>query len=155
MNVDNIEWLDQDQAIERERVHYVSGVVERWEALVRTSLDRFARERWPTKYLLGLLSAKDYRLCSQRLGPITHAWWVEHEMPLIEQQPVVATYRVQLELDAIGQPTLTVQSGSGAYPVYPVSSQALEGTLAQAKRDIPLIVPQVSFQKPGGLGPVS
>ena len=139
--MDTFETLCQLQEARRERIRYTSKFVDTWDKAVRQVLKEFAKALWPSKYVLGLIPVASYRLRARRIGPTLYWWWVERDIPPFDRYQCAA-YRVELSLDELGEPIITVQSGDTSYKVFPLVLEALEATLAQAGHDAPLIIPR-------------
>jgi len=126
-----VEWRQARQLALRTR---------QWDRLIQGELRRFAQTMWDGRRYLPWLGRHSYRLRSQH-GDGTLAWWVEKDIPPYDRY-LCAAYLVQLTLDRDGQPSVTVHSGNGVYPVAALDADHLEIALTRAAKDAPLTIPR-------------
>ena len=141
LKANTFEPLGKRQELQRKRLHHLSKLVKTWEGSIRQALNHLAQVLWPSKYILGFIPVRTYRLRYQQLSPEVHIWWVERDIPPYDRYNCAA-YRVYLILNPQGPPGLMVQSGNTVYPVNRPDLEVLETTVAQAGYDPPLVIPR-------------
>jgi hypothetical protein len=138
--IDPYQPLRQQQANKDEHMRRTSDLVHNWGILIQTELHRLAEIRWPDSHLLGVIPVRRHRV-RHKTGAGSYVWWVEHDIPPYDKYQCAA-YRVELSLANHDRPALSVESGTGMYPVSPLSREALEAALARAGQDAPLVIPR-------------
>ena len=139
-HADPFEELRLREEAAEERHRRLAELGHHWDRTVRTELERLAHAVWPIGHGLERLSIHRVRVRHDVEGEAS-VWWVERDIPPYDLFRCEA-YRVTLVLDAMGEPVLTVESGTGAHPVAPLSADALEAALAKAGERPPLIIPR-------------
>jgi hypothetical protein len=137
MNAMTLElFLHQESAYQRER--YISQLVKQWDDIIGQALSELAETIWPSTYQFGIFPKKSYQLRTKAM-PENYSWSIERDMPPPNQNKRLA-YSINLILNDLGQPTLTVCSGSTHYPLKLLTAEGLAATLAQAADDGPLVI---------------
>ena len=136
----SLETQRKNQEWGQQQAHHLTQVAHQWNVAILQGLQDLAQAAWPNWHMLGLVPVRRYRLRHQ-VTPAAHVWWVEHDVPPYDQHRCAA-YRVQLAVNDEGKPVLTVQSGTAIYPVTPLTVEALNTTLGQTGKDLPLLIPR-------------
>ena len=118
--------------------HCLAETASRWDRTINRELRHFAQYLWPNARLLGVIPIHSYRLRKQSEREQI-VWWVERDIPPFDRYHCEA-YRVELSLAGTHQPQLLVRSGISAYPIVPISIEALKAALVQAGGDTPLVI---------------
>lgn len=137
---DPFEELRRRQKAAEERRRRLAELGHQWDHTIRTGLQRLAHVLWPNGHALDRLSVHRVRLRHQVEGE-AWVWWLERDIPPYDRFRCEA-YRMTLELNAAGEPVLTIESGASAQAVAPLSQEALEVALAQAGENPPLVIPR-------------
>lgn len=140
MKSDSFEILRQHQAWDRQRACHLVKIAQQWDAAIRQGLQDLAQASWRNCHMFGLVPLRRYRLRHQ-VTPEAQIWWVEHDVPPYDQY-WCAAYRVQLTLDDRDEPVLIVKSETAVHPVRPLTVEALNRTLAQTGKELPLLIPR-------------
>jgi hypothetical protein len=136
--LDPFEVLRRHQEAQEDHARQLIELARHWDSAVRDGLTHLAQTLWPDGHVLGIVPVHHYRLRRQA-EPGEYLWWIEYDIPPYDEHRC-AVYRVLLTLDAQSEPVLTVQSGTTAYSVAPLTEAALEATLAQAGQDPALVI---------------
>ncbi len=137
-SVDNRTVMLSRKNTESVRTHLLAKLVSRWGSVINRELSVFAQHLWPDTRLLELIPIHNFRL-RKRLESDAIVWWVERDIPPFDRY-LCEAYRVELSLAGTHQPQLIVRSGISAYPIVPISIEALKAALVQAGGDTPLVI---------------
>ncbi len=137
---DDFAWLRQRREAESAQAHRLAQLAHEWDGVIKDGLQGLGHALWGNAYLLGLIPQRRYRLRHER-RPGGYVWWVEHDLAPYDRYRCAA-HRVQLTLDGLDQPRLTVQSGSALYPVTPITPETVRAVVARAGLDDPLVIPR-------------
>lgn len=111
---------------------------QQWDRHIRHVLGDIAQQRWPDRYLFGLIPIHRYRL-RRETHPGMSVWWIEHDLPPYDLFRCEA-YRLTLDLNRDCQMSMQLEYRSGSFAIEPLTPRKFLEKMQKLEELPPMII---------------